>query len=90
MAVLSMATSNIFAGSDTTAISIGALLYYLCRYPVCKAKLLEEIDSLSTEYQPDNIVPLATSNRMPHLQACIYEALPAPGRRHVRPTGYPF
>jgi hypothetical protein len=29
--VLSMAASNIFAGSDTTGISIGAVLYNLCK-----------------------------------------------------------
>jgi cytochrome P450 len=40
MAVLSMATSNIFAGSDTTAISLGSIIYHLLRNQVAKKKLL--------------------------------------------------
>ncbi|KAF2473714.1 cytochrome P450 [Lindgomyces ingoldianus] len=74
-AVLSMATSNIFAGSDTTAISIGALLYYLCKNPECKEKVLKEATEMMKQSRMDDIVPLAIANKMPYLQACIYEAL---------------
>ncbi|KAF5862062.1 hypothetical protein ETB97_012209 [Aspergillus alliaceus] len=89
-AVLSMASSNIFAGSDTTAISIGAILYYLCRYPECKAKLMQEI---STEAKAGRIgranVPYEVARRMPYLQACIQEGLrchPAVGMSLPRVT----
>ena len=44
MAVLSMVTSKIFAGSDTTAISTRSIIYYLLKNPAYKRKLVEEID----------------------------------------------
>ncbi|KAF2679697.1 cytochrome P450 [Lentithecium fluviatile CBS 122367] len=76
MAVLSMATSNIFAGSDTTAISIGAVLYHLCKNPHSMKKLKDELDTMSNEAGSETRpLPLAVANKMPYLQACIYEAL---------------
>lgn len=75
MAIVSMATSNIFAGSDTTAISIGAILYYLCRNPTCRAKLLDEISNVLGSGAPHNIIMYESTTRMKYLQACIYEAL---------------
>jgi cytochrome P450 len=75
MAVLSMATSNVFAGSDTTAISISAVLYYLCRFPECKEKVLKEIAEIRKDSEGGVTVLLAEANRMPYLQACINEAL---------------
>ena len=74
-AVLSMATSNVFAGSDTTAISISAVLYNLCKYPVCKEKLTAEIVDEIRKGKVGRSVPLDIALKMPYLQACIYEAL---------------
>ena len=88
-AVLSMATSNVFAGSDTTAISIGAVLYYLCKYPACKGKLLEEIEATQREGRLGDTVSLEVARNMPYLQACIQEALrchPAVGMSLPRVT----
>ncbi|EON61181.1 hypothetical protein W97_00393 [Coniosporium apollinis CBS 100218] len=45
-AVVSMATSNNFAGSDTTAISTRAIIYYLLKNPQYKRRLVDEIDDL--------------------------------------------
>jgi cytochrome P450 len=75
--VLSMASSNIFAGSDTTGISIGAVMYNLCKYPQCKKKLLEEIDETIRREGLDRHknLPFKAGFTMPYLQACIYEAL---------------
>jgi cytochrome P450 len=75
--VLSMASSNIFAGSDTTGISIGAIMYNLCRYPRCKQKLLQEIaDTIAREkLDGGKNMTFEAGYRMPYLQACIYEAL---------------
>ncbi len=75
MAVLSMATSNIFAGSDTTAIAIGAVLYYVCRNTICREKLLGDITSILGNDAPRATVSFELTNRMVYLQACIYEAL---------------
>lgn len=75
--VLSMAASNIFAGSDTTGISIGAVLYNLCKYPDCKEKLVKEIEEAMREEDVSSTenMPFKVGHAMPYLQACIYEAL---------------
>ena len=94
--VLSMASSNIFAGSDTTGISIGAVLYNLCKYPRCKEKLIQEIQETVQREGLDasKNMPFSAGFAMPYLQACIYEALrmhPAVGMslpRVVPPDGF--
>ena len=74
-AVASMATSNIFAGSDTTAISTRAIIYYLLKNPECKRKLIDEIDSWRAEGKLGDPVKLTEADKMPYLQAVMYEAL---------------
>jgi cytochrome P450 len=94
--VLSMASSNIFAGSDTTGISIGAVMYNLCKYPRCKDKLMEEIkETVQCEgLDANRNMTFEAGFAMPYLQACIYEALrmhPAVGMslpRIVPPDGF--
>jgi cytochrome P450 len=90
MAVLSMATSNIFAGSDTTAISISAVLYHLCKNPQAMQTLRNEMDRMMSELDDDTeIWPLSVVNKMPFLQACIWEGLrlhPAVGMSLPRTT----
>lgn len=75
--VLSMAASNIFAGSDTTGISIGAVLYNLCKNPHCKEKLVKEIRKAMKDegLSSTENMPFRIGHAMPYLQACIYEAL---------------
>jgi cytochrome P450 len=75
--VLSMASSNIFAGSDTTGISIGAVMYNLCKHPRCKDKLMEEIkETVRREgLDANRNMTFDAGFAMPYLQACIYESL---------------
>ncbi|KAA6407599.1 MAG: cytochrome p450 family [Lasallia pustulata] len=92
MAVLSMATSNIFAGSDTTAISTRSIIYYLLKNPGYKRKLVEEIDQRKREGKLSTPITLEQTKQMPYLQACMYEALrchPAVGMSlpRVTPSG---
>lgn len=75
MAVLSMATSNIFAGSDTTAISIRPVLYHLCKNPACKLRLIKEVDEYKEAGKLTLPISLAVTKEMPYLQACMYEGL---------------
>lgn len=93
-AVMSMAASNVFAGSDTTAISIGAILYYLCKYPQYKEILVNEIIAEADAGRISRTnVPYKVAQNMPYLQACIQEGLrchPAVGMsmpRVVPPEG---
>ena len=74
-AVLSMATSNVFAGSDTTAISLRSIIYYLLKNPQCKKKFISEIDERKRGGKLSDPVKLEEANEMPYLQACMYEAL---------------
>lgn len=70
-----MAAANIAAGSDTTAISLRAILWYLLKNPGCKQRLVEEIDDRQRNGQLSDPVLLEEANDMPYLQAVIYEAL---------------
>ncbi|KAK5139945.1 hypothetical protein LTR04_003238, partial [Oleoguttula sp. CCFEE 6159] len=88
-AVISMATSNIFAGSDTTAISTRAIIYYLLKNPEHKRRLVSEIDDMRSRGKLSDPVTLDEANNMEYLQAVMYEALrlhPAVGMSLPRVT----
>ena len=87
--VLSMASSNVFAGSDTTAISTRSVIYHLLKNPKCKRKLVEEIDMQMKEVGLTKPITLEQTKHMPYLQACLYEGLrlhPAVGMSLPRVT----
>ena len=77
-AVLGMGLSIIAAGSDTTAISLSALFYYLLKNPECYRKLTEEVDLAYTEKLAQrstySSISFAEAQRLPYLTACIKEA----------------
>lgn len=95
--VMTMAVSMAFAGSETTAISLSAVFYYLLKNPLCMKKLQEEIDSKAREGGfKDNehgLVEWSEAQDMLYLDACVKEAFrlhPAPGlplERIVPPQG---
>ena len=87
--VLSMATTNVAAGSDTTAISLRSVIYHLLKNPECKRKLVEEIDMQMAEVGLTEPITLDQSKHMPYMQACLYEGLrlhPAVGMSLPRVT----
>lgn len=65
------AGANIGAGSDTTAISMSTIIYYVYRCPRALQKVREEIHSVGLAPQPT----FQTVQQMPYLQAVIKEAL---------------
>ncbi|KAI0142734.1 cytochrome P450 [Xylariaceae sp. FL1272] len=77
-AVLAMATSMAFAGSETTAISLSALFYFLLRNPSTLATLQRELDDAARRgVFADNdigIVTWAEAQTLPYLDACVKEA----------------
>ncbi|KAK4233361.1 hypothetical protein C8A03DRAFT_19556 [Achaetomium macrosporum] len=73
--LVSMATSNVFAGSDTTAISTRGIVYYLLKNPECKQRLIEEIDDFRQRGEISDPVTIGEAEKMPYLQAVMYEAL---------------
>lgn len=74
--VLTMAVSMAFAGSETTAISLAAVFYYLIRNPACLATLRAEFDEAVTDgrLRARGLVSWAESQQLPYLDACIKEA----------------
>lgn len=87
--VLSMATSNVSAGSDTTAISTRSIIYYLLKNPEYKRKLVDEIDSRKREGKISDPITLEQTKGLPYLQACMWEGLrchPAVGMSLPRVT----
>jgi cytochrome P450 len=76
--ILAMGLSIIVAGSDTTAISLSALFYYLLKNPLCYRRLTEEVDEAFSgkRAQPTTYpsISFAEAQRLPYLSACIKEA----------------
>ena len=70
-----MATINIFAGNDKTAISIRFIVKHLCKNPQYKGKLVNETDSHQQAGKPSIPAKLKEANDMPYLQACMFEGL---------------
>ncbi|KAJ0415914.1 cytochrome P450 [Aspergillus carlsbadensis] len=60
------------AGSETTAIALTHLLYYLIRNPAILAKLREEV---SEALAGEQVAPYAKVKNLPYLKACIEESL---------------
>jgi cytochrome P450 len=84
--VQTMAVSMAFAGSETTAISLSAVFYYLLKTPAALARLCAEIDDAARGGRfSDSETGLVTwheSQTLPYLDMCVKEAFrlhPAPG-----------
>lgn len=75
---LDVATSlgaNIAAGSDTTAIILSTIIYYLAKSPEKAKKLRCEIQVYEEEGSISDPVTFREAQEMPYLQAVIKEAL---------------
>ena len=87
------AITSVGAGSDTTSVSLAAIMYYLMRSPAAYQKLRAEIDEKAAAGAASNPITYRESQAMPFLQACIKEGLrlhPATGlplMRVVPPEG---
>ncbi|KAF4126445.1 Cytochrome P450, partial [Geosmithia morbida] len=95
--VQTMAVSMAFAGSETTAISLSAVFYYLLRNPGFYDKLVQELDEAARSGHfadcETGLVTFAEAQKLPFLHACVQEAFrmhPAAGlplERIVPPQG---
>lgn len=76
--VQTMAVSMAFAGSETTAISLGAVFYYLLRTPAALRRLRAELDAAGRKGMfadcETGLVTWHESQQLPYLDACIKEA----------------
>ncbi|UPL00177.1 hypothetical protein LCI18_011111 [Fusarium solani-melongenae] len=73
--VFSYTLSNVNAGSDTTAISLRAVLYYLLKNPAILDKVCKEIEQAHSEGKFSIPVTWKESQELPYLDAVIKEAL---------------
>lgn len=73
--LLSHAVSNIFAGSDTTAASLRAIFYYLCRTPSAHNKVLAELDEAIRGGKLSDPITFAEAQELKYFQAVVKEAL---------------
>ncbi|KAF2275833.1 cytochrome P450 [Westerdykella ornata] len=97
MQILASCTSMVFAGSETTAISLSSVFYFLLKHPRVYQKLMREIDDAVAngiiEAREDKTVSWSESQRLPYLDAVIQESFrlhPAAGlilERIVPPQG---
>ncbi|EMD60387.1 hypothetical protein GGP41_000714 [Bipolaris sorokiniana] len=95
--ILSTCTSMIFAGSETTALSLSSVFYFLIKNPHAYAKLMRELDTAVAdgiiESRPDKTVSWSETQKLPYLDAVIQESFrlhPGPGlllERIVPPQG---
>ncbi|KAH9204888.1 cytochrome P450 oxidoreductase [Leptodontidium sp. 2 PMI_412] len=74
--VMSYSVSNVFAGSDTTAISLRSVLYYLLKNPRILMKVVAEIDDTVGDRDCSQLpISFNESNRMPYFQAVLKEGM---------------
>lgn len=86
-------STNVFAGSDTTAIALRAIVYFLLKNPRTLAKLVAEIDGADEAGLLGDVISYKeATTHLPYLDAVIKEAMrlhPSVGlllERHV-PAG---
>ncbi|KAH8660048.1 cytochrome P450 [Xylariales sp. PMI_506] len=75
--------ANIGAGTDTTAIALTAILYYLCVYPETMKKLRAEVDAHAKSRDSGSPITFKQAQSLPYLQAVVREGL-----RIYPATGY--
>lgn len=95
--ILTSCVSMVFAGSETTAISLSSVFYFLLKHPRVYKKLMKELDDAvadgSIESRDNKTVSWAESQKLPYLDAVIQESFrvhPAAGlilERIVPPQG---
>lgn len=84
------AFQNIGAGSDTTAISLTAIVAYLAMHPDTLATLRRELNEATASGALSDPATFQQAQKLPYLQACIMEAMrvhPAVGAPMTRVVG---
>lgn len=68
-------STNVFAGSDTTAIALRAMVYFLCNNPRCMRKLVEEIDERDRAGKLSQPISYKEASDIPFLYGCLKESI---------------
>ncbi|CEI60118.1 hypothetical protein FVEN_g8093 [Fusarium venenatum] len=87
-------SANVFAGSDTTAIALRAVIYFLIKNPEEMAKVIGEIDAADKDGKLSDLISYKeTTSHLTYTKSAIKEAMrlhPSIGlmmERHVPPQG---
>jgi cytochrome P450 len=75
--IIALTTTNLIAGSDSTAIGLRAILYFLCRTPQAYTKLQNEIDNAYDSGAASSPIRYIEGTKLEYLNAVITEALRA-------------
>ncbi|KAF2219367.1 cytochrome P450 [Elsinoe ampelina] len=73
--IVAITTTNVIAGSDTTAISLASVLYNLGKYPKARASLEAEMASAIQSGKVSQPITYAEATRLPYLSAVIDESI---------------
>ncbi|EFE42798.1 cytochrome P450 oxidoreductase, putative [Trichophyton verrucosum HKI 0517] len=84
-ALLVWTSSNITAGSDSTAMFLRAMFYYLLHNPSTLKRLVAEFDEAAEAGNLEDLAGFRQAKDLPYFNACINEA----GRMHP-PLGLPM
>jgi cytochrome P450 len=88
-----MCASNVFAGSDSTAATARALVYFVLKDPECERRLIHELlDARRVGRLSGDVVRRREAEQLPYFMACLYETYrlfpqPALGLPRVVPEG---
>lgn len=63
------------AGSDTTAISLTSVMYYLSKHRDVRKKLVREIESAEREGRASNPITYAEAIKLPYLYVLLFKLL---------------
>ncbi|KAL4878051.1 cytochrome P450 [Aspergillus karnatakaensis] len=91
--IVNHTSTNVLAGSDTTAIALRSIIHNVITTPICYSRLLAEIDEWNDAGRLSDPVKESEARQMPYLQAVIKEAMrlhPSVGmlmERHVPKGG---
>lgn len=75
--IIALTTTNLIAGSDSTAIGLRAILYFLCRHADVYAKLQKEVDDAFNSGAISSPVRYSEGAKLEYLNAVVTEALRA-------------
>ncbi|KAJ0416229.1 cytochrome P450 [Aspergillus carlsbadensis] len=73
--VLNHLSNNLLAGSDTTAISLRAVFYYLLQHPSVYRNLVDEIMAADRKGKLSEYITYGECVQLPYLQAVMKEAM---------------
>ena len=81
---------NVAAGAETTAATLTAVIYYICKHPAVLSRLRAELDDWAADHpqrDQDGIISYSEARRLHYLQAVLKETMrlfPANGKGLTR------